>query len=103
MRPFRAALVLDDRLRAEANERGENYWPAYYREALARIGLPCEAVGSEALTTGALAEYDVLLLPPGDIREQHTAGRAGKPAPPDGERHDPDGEWRAPHDETRPS
>ncbi len=64
MRPFRAALLYDDDLRAEANTGGRNYWPVYHREILRRMGLPHEVIGPAALEPDALAELSVLLLPP---------------------------------------
>ncbi|MGD9497295.1 MAG: hypothetical protein AB7Y46_13435 [Armatimonadota bacterium] len=64
MAALRAALMLDDDLRVEANARGENYWPLYAQEVLRRIGLPYEVIGPDRLSTDGLAGLSVLLLPP---------------------------------------
>lgn len=66
MTVFRAALVLDDRLRAEANARGENHWPLFHQEILGRMGLPFELLAPDDLVAHALRDLDVLLLPPGE-------------------------------------
>ncbi|MBD3292017.1 MAG: hypothetical protein GF393_03775 [Armatimonadia bacterium] len=77
MRDFRVAVMLDEDAWRGANRAGRNWWPAYYPEILARMGLPHDVIGPEHLSAEGLAGYDVLLLP-------GNGGRAGKPAPPDG-------------------
>ncbi len=64
MSEFKAALVYDDNLRAQANAAGRNYWPIYYREILNRVGLPYSVLGPDELTPDELAQYSILLLPP---------------------------------------
>ncbi len=67
MGEFRVALVLDDDQRLAANAAGRNWWPAYYEDILARMGLPHEAIAPADLTAEGLAAYEVLLLPPGEV------------------------------------
>ena len=62
MPALRAALVLDDGLRAEANARGENYWPLYAQEVLRRIGLPFEVLAPGDLTPERLADLRIVIL-----------------------------------------
>ncbi|PKO23889.1 MAG: hypothetical protein CVU38_01710 [Chloroflexi bacterium HGW-Chloroflexi-1] len=61
---FNAALFYDDTLRQVANDGERNYWPVYYAEILARIGLPYALVGPDELCAEALENYSVLLMPP---------------------------------------
>lgn len=67
MGEFRVALVCDHRQWRQANAAGRNWWPAYYEDILGRMGLPYEAISAEELTAGGLAQYQVLLLPPGPV------------------------------------
>ncbi len=62
MAALRAALVLDGELHAEANARGENYWPLYAQEILRRIGLPFEVIEPGDLTPEHLADLRIVIL-----------------------------------------
>jgi len=62
MTAVRAALVLDDELRAEANARGENYWPLYAQEVLRRVGLPFEVIALSDLTPERLDDLRIVIL-----------------------------------------
>ena len=60
----RTAYVYDQTLHDQANAEGRNYWYAYVREVLDRVGVMADELPLGALTdAAALAPYSTLVLP----------------------------------------
>jgi hypothetical protein len=70
MIPLRVAYIYDPAEHAAENAQGRNYWYAYIRELIQRLGVQADVLPPSALgDANALARYGVLFVGPRDIVE----------------------------------